>query len=204
MITAPPAHVDLWFDPVSGSAWLASRWMAEVAQRREIDLRFRVMSLSVLNEHKDLPPAYRELNDGSWGPARVMAAAAHQHGEEVTAPLYTAMGNLMHVGGDKDFSTVLPKALQEVGLPADLASVADTDEFDHMLRASHQAGVDLVGEDVGTPILCIDGAAIFGPALTAVPRGEKAAELFDSIRRLVQYPHFFELKRTGRGPFNFN
>lgn len=204
MITTPPARVDMWFDPVSGSAWLASRWMIEVAQRREIDLRFRVMSLSVLNEHKDLPPAYRELNDRSWGPARVMAAATHHHGEEVVAPLYTAMGSLMHVGGDKDFPTVLPKALQEVGLMADLASAADTDKYDHLLRASHQEGVDLVGEDVGTPILRIDGAAIFGPALTAVPRGEEAAELFDSIRRLVQYPHFFELKRTGKGPFDFN
>ena len=60
------------------------------------------------------------------------------------------MGTLIHVGGEKDFGVVISKALAECGLPASLADAATTDEFDTQLRASHEEGISLVGQDVGT------------------------------------------------------
>mgnify|MGYP000866515436 FL=1 len=75
--------LDLWFDPLCPWAWMTSRWALEVAKVRDVDVQFHVMSLSVLNEGRDLPPDYRDLMDHSWGGARVALAVQQQHPEQL-------------------------------------------------------------------------------------------------------------------------
>jgi 2-hydroxychromene-2-carboxylate isomerase len=188
---------DFWFDPICPWAWMTSRWMMEVEKVRPVDVRWHVMSLSVLNENRpELPESYRELLDRGWGPVRVVNAARELHGEEYVKPLYDAMGTRIHPGGIKDFGVVIEQALAEVGLPADLADHAGKDTFDEQLRASHAEGINQVGEDVGTPIVAVNGVAFFGPVVTPTPRGEAAARLWDGAVLVAGTPGFFELKRT--------
>jgi hypothetical protein len=191
--------VTCYFDPSCPFAWITSRWLLEVERRRPIDLDFRIMSLSVLNEHRELEPWYREFNDRAWGPARVCAAAAQRCGDGVLRDLYTALGTRLHHDRDEDHDRVIAAALAETGLPADLADAARTDVHDAALRAGHRAAQDAVGEESGTPITVIDGTGHFGPVLTAVPKGEDAARLFDAVRTLAGLDAFAELKRP-RGP----
>lgn len=83
-----------------------------------------------------------------------------------------------------------------MGLEADLAAYATSDELDESLRASHAEGIGLVGEDVGTPIVAIDGKAYFGPVVTPAPTGDAALRLFEGLRLLTGVDGFYELKKT--------
>lgn len=187
---------DFWFDPICPWAWIASRWMLEVEQVRGVQVRWHVMSLSYLNEGRDLPEKYRAVMDESWGPVRVVVAAAAAHGEDVVLPLYTALGTRFHHEGRPKDRATIEEALAEVGLPTALADAMDTDDHDEALRKSHHAGMDQVGFEVGTPVISVEGVAFFGPVVSPVPRGEAAGLLWDGVRLVAGTDGFFELKRS--------
>jgi 2-hydroxychromene-2-carboxylate isomerase len=188
--------VELWFDPLCPWAWMTSRWLMEVEKVRDVQVTWSVMSLAVLNEDADLPEDYARMMKQAWGPVRVIVAAAREHGDTVIKPLYDAMGNRIHLGGEKDYEVVIKGALDEVGLPAELARFATSTEVDEQLRASHQRGIDLVGQDVGTPVIAVEGVAFFGPVVTPAPKGEAAGRLWDGCVLVAGTPGFYELKRT--------
>ncbi|GAA1014035.1 MULTISPECIES: DsbA family protein [Streptomyces] len=208
--TATPSSgrtpVDFWFDPLCPWAWMTSRWVLEVEKLRDIEVRWHIMSLAVLNESRmdELPEEYREmLATQAWPPVRVVTAAWQKHGEQVLGPLYTALGTRFHNRGEGATREAIAAALEDTGLPADLIDYADQEdfEFDAELRASHKEGIEKVGQDVGTPIIAVPGPdgeqiAFFGPVVTPAPKGEQAARLWDGTLAVASIPGFYELKRT--------
>ena len=193
--------VKFWFDASCPFAWATSRWIKEVEKVRDITVEFEPMSLSVLNDGRDLDPEYMEMMEANWGPARVFAKVKSEQPEKVDE-LYTAMGTLIHAKGnggkkgDGGYDEIIAQALEQVGLPADFAEVARTEEYDEKLREYHHNGISSVGDEVGTPVIKLGDTAFFGPVITRVPTGEEAGELFDASVRLAQFPYFFELKRS--------
>lgn len=209
--TTAKTPVDFWFDPLCPWAWMTSRWVLEVEKVRDIEVRWHVFSLCVLNEDRldELPAEYAEnMRPGgkSWGPSRVVTAAWQLHGEEVVGKLYTALGTRFHNEGLGVNRESIAAALADAGLPADLIDYADKDTYDPQMRASHKEGIDKVGQDVGTPIVAVPGpdgdeVAFFGPVVTPAPQGELAGRLWDGTLAVASVPGFYEIKRTRtKGP----
>ena len=189
-------QVDLWVDPACPWAWVTSRWLLEAQKVRDIDVKFQVMSLAVLNEGREMPEKYVDLMQNAWRPVRVLIAAEQRHGNEVVEKLYSAMGSQYHIKSEKDIDVLISVSLKEAGLEADLADAQHSTDFDEALKKSHHQGMDPVGMDVGTPVIHFGDVAIFGPVVTPAPKGEAAGKLFDGVSLVAGTPGFYELKRT--------
>ncbi len=203
-MTAERVTADFWFDPACPWAWMTSRWMLEVERVRPVDVRWHVMSLAVLNEHKleRIPEDFRAfMRTDAWGPVRVCVAAAKEFGDEVLGRLYTEIGTRFHPGGMPRDRATVAEALVAAGLPERLVEAYDSTEHDADLRLSHKEGIEKVGEDVGTPIIAVPGpagteVAFFGPVVTPAPKAEAAGRLWDGTLLVASTPGFYEIKRT--------
>ena len=185
-------EVTIHVDPSCPFAWITSRWLAEVEQAGRAQATYAIVSLSVVNDGRELDAWYREFNDKAWGPARVAAAVLDRHGEAGLRRFYEAFGTLHHVDERQD---ALTEALARAGLEADLAEAATDSEWDDTLRRYTTAALAPVGADVGTPILHIGDAGFFGPILSSIPRGEDAVAIFDATVTLAGFAQFHEYKR---------
>lgn len=199
--------VDLWFDPFCPYAWVTSRWLIEVEKVRPIEIRWHIMSLNVLNEGKDVPDAYREQIARAIEPVRVVAAAQLKYGDAAVGPLYTELGTRLHNQGMGKrlgrLRETVEDALEAAGLDRALSLAMDSEEYDDAVRESHFEGINLVGQEVGTPVIRVGDNAFFGPVITAIPRGEDAGRLWDGVLIVTSFDDFFELKRSRTKEPNF-
>ncbi len=203
-MTAAETRVDFWFDPMCPWTWLTAEWLLDVADRRPLDIRWRVLSLAMLNEGRDLPEAYVSLMARAMGPVRVLTAARVTQGDDAVLPLYRGLAERYHRQSRHDDAAIIAESLVDAGLPASLADAASSEEFDAELRADHDAGMAQVGDDVGSPIISLprtDGPSVayFGPVVNPVPRGADADRLWDGLVLMTGVPGFHELKRTRDG-----
>jgi hypothetical protein len=198
-----PPRVVLHFDPHCPFAWIASRWLLEVEQHTRIDLQFKVMSLSLLNNEPPPEPERRPADGRLWMMARACAVTERLHGQAALRRLYAALGRRIHDRGIKDVA-VLPPSLADAGLPAEINDLAWTDTHDDHLRASHAAAIAPLGDAAGAPALHIDDRAVFGPVLTDIPRGAGAVKVFEAVRTLARYPGWAEMKRKRTAELSFH
>jgi hypothetical protein len=192
-------NADFWFDPLCPWAWITSRWMLEVEQVRPVKTRWNIMSLAYLNlkQHggEGMSDEYLARMSKAWGPVRICEAAAQAEGDGILLPLYTAIGTRFHNEKRRD-AEALAEAVAEAGLPASILDAAENSDLDEAIIESHNKGMDLVGIDVGTPVISVDGMAFFGPVVTPIPRAEAAGKLWDGVLLVAGTDGFFELKRT--------
>lgn len=195
-----PTTVDFWFDPTCPWAWLTSRWVLEVARLRPLEIRWHLMSLTVLNEGRtDLPERWHRDLAVRMEPVRVCAAAEEAYGPGVLGGLYTELGTRFHLEGAPKEHATYAAALTAAGLDPRLADAAGSGAHDDAVRASHQDAVGRVGTDVGTPVVAVGDVAFFGPVVSPAPRGEAATRLWDGVLAVAATDGFFELKRTRTG-----
>ena len=189
--------IEFWFDTKCPWAWITSRWITEVAHVRDISISWQVMSLYYLNKDRDgVGSDYLEHANNALGPLRVITQAAEELGDEIVGELYTMFGSKVHLEKKEYSRDLIVEVLSDLKLPSSLAEAAQNPDLDEKILVSHRRGMSLVGEDVGTPIIAVDGIAFFGPVISPAPKGEEAGRLFDGIVTAASFPGFFEIKRT--------
>ena len=189
-------EAEFWFDPLCPWAWMTSRWVLEVEKVRDIYVKWNLFSLAYLNRDKDVPDDYKARLARSWHCTRVIAAAQKVRGQEITLPLYTAISSRIHLKKMEVGVELFKEALTEVGLSDSLADAMNDESYDPAIIVSHERGIKMVGNDVGTPIIAVGTAAFFGPVISPAPKGEEAGKLWDGVVGVANYPGFFEIKRS--------
>ena len=149
--------ITFYFDPACPFAWAASRWLLNTAQRRDIEIDWRQMSLAVLNEGSDVPEQQRHHMEVSQQLGRVLAAAHDMAGDSALGPLYTALGQRVHHQSADVTTAMVADALSESGLDPQLADSLDDSTYDGAVRVGHQQSQDNLGDSSGSPIMCING-----------------------------------------------
>ena len=199
-MSALAVAVDFWFDPVCPYAWIGSRWLLEVGQRRAVEVNWHVMSLYLLNEHRVDDPTYVDYLRQVSGAARVATAVSYRFGNRALRDLYTGFGEVIfdhwRYASSDECREAMRSALARTPLPEDLVAAFDTTEYDDELRRSHLTAMAAVGDEGGTPSTSLNGVAFSGPVLNSIPRGDDAARIFDGCLLLTSFPDFFEIKRT--------
>lgn len=209
-------HYDLnfWFDPVCPFAWLTSTWVRQVAAARDYRVEWKLISLHLLNAHRDydkeFPPEYPAIHGAGLRLLRVAAAVRAKEGPEPLGALYAALGARIHdvehpegIAGSAAVAEPAPvlEILNEVGLSPDYAAALEDTSWDAEIGAETDLALSLTGKDVGTPIIQVDppgGVAFFGPVISRQPSPGDAVELWDAVLTLAHYPGFAELKRSMR------
>jgi len=186
--------VTLWLDPVCPFSWNTARWLDAVAEKTGSAIDWQLMSLAVLNEGRELPPAQQTRMRDSLKVGRLMAAIAREQGTAGWTAAYFAFGERYFDRSEPLNDSLVAHVLTTAGVGATAVAMSNT-SLDEFVREQHQAGQDALGETGGSPILRIDGHTFFGPVLTALPDAEAATALFHAVGTLAATPQFTQLQR---------
>jgi hypothetical protein len=197
-------RIEFWVDPGCPFCWATARWLVdEVQPHRDIDITWRPISLLLKNEPEPGSGWY-DSAAFTHGLLRVMESVRTSDGNDGVFKLYWEFGSRIHHDKESPFDPA--DALAEVGLDVSHAAAFDDGSWDEVILASMDEALELVGNDVGTPIIAFDNSAgvktgYFGPVISRIPSPEKSIAMWDALVTMMDIDSFFELKRTrSEGP----
>lgn len=222
--------IEFFYDPLCPWAWITSRFALEVASQRSMSIRWRPISLYFVNEQAfidddvaiaegrepKMASYYRPMSEYSRGLLRVATVIDETVGNDGVQRFYTECGTLIHnkgngvpMDGNDNAVDVLALALEAGGFDPALATEADNNTHDTVLRSEAQTALARTGPDVGTPIITFDldrpdEASLFGPVISRIPRGDEALRLWDAIETVARTPGIAEFKRSLRSEPTFD
>jgi len=188
-------QVNFWFDVGCQWTWLTAEWIRQVSPLRDVQVRWRVYSLTLRELGEARPEPGRSF---TLGAARLLEAVWADHGDAAIGPLYEQIGRAIHVEQAGRDRALLERALTACGLHPAYADAADNERWDAEVRWSMAEADRLAGADVAVPILAVGAAperAYGGPVLSRRLPDDAALRVWDAFVALAAEPAFFELKR---------
>ncbi len=178
---------------------MTARWVVdEVKPARDLNITWQPISLLFKNQPAE-DSSYYEASAYTHKLLRVMESVRKAEGDDAIFALYWEYGRRIHHDKDREFTAA--QALEAVGLDVSHAAAFDDEDWDKEIRSRMDAGLDLCGDDVGTPIIAFDDRngvkqGYFGPVITRVPSTEDSLAMWDALQAMMNIDGFWELKRT--------
>lgn len=182
---------------------MTARWVVDVVQpERDLNVTWQPISLLFKNQPDEDSPWYAPVAH-THKLLRVFESVKAAEGNDAAFKFYWECGRNIHHDGVQDWNDPAVSATQllaNAGLDVSHAAAFDDESFDVVIREKMDAGLALVGEDVGTPIIAFDTddgkVGIFGPVISRAPHGEEGLKLWDAMVTMTTMDGFWELKRT--------
>ena len=178
---------------------MTARWVVDAVQpERDIDITWQPISLLFKNEPPEDSEYYKPVVY-THGLLRVFEAINAAEGNKAAGDFYWECGRFIH--HDQNLYADAAEILESAGMDTSYASAFDDASWDAVIREKMDAGLELVGQDVGTPIIAFEKAdgdkvGIFGPVISHAPQGEEGLALWDAMVTMSTMDGFWELKRT--------
>ncbi len=176
---------------------MTARWVVEeVRPARDLRVTWQPISLFVKNRPDPASDRYEPLFR-THKLLRVMESVREAGGD--LEALYWEYGRRIHHDKDRTFDPA--DALESVGIDREHAKAFDDERWDAEIERRMAVGLELAGDDIGTPIIAFDNRkgerrGYFGPVITRVPPTEDSLALWDALAAVVNIDGFWEIKRT--------
>ena len=203
-------RVDFFVDPSCPWAWITSRWVTEVAPRRDLSVTWQSYCLEIRDDYGVAPAVPAKLRETviaahavSHRMLRIFEATRARVGEDAVDALYTAWGPRFFDSTARRDETVLADCVAECGLAPDLVEAADDDKWDTPIVEAMEVAYAFGGPKTQTPTIVVGGDpphGFKGPVMAPAPTGDAAVRLWDAIQVVFQEPGFFEITRPRANP----
>jgi len=197
--------VEVFVDPSCPWAWITTRWLKEVAPRRDLALTWRSFCLEIRDDYGVVPTMPEDRRAAalaghalSHRMLRMLEAARRSSGEAAVDALLTAWGRRFFARGATRDDALLAECVSKCGLDSALVGAADDVKWDASIVEAMEVAYAFGGFKTQTPTIVVraDPAHGFkGPVMAPAPTGEAAVRLWDAILVLSEEPGFFEITR---------
>jgi hypothetical protein len=206
--------VEFFVDPSCPWAWVTSRWVAEVAPHRDLDLTWRSYCLEIRDDYGVAPWVPERFHEAalaghalSHRMLRIFEAARARLGEPAVDRLYTAWGARFFersaAGEGTAGDDLLAACLVGADLPAELIEAADDEKWDSPVMEAMEVAYAFGGPRTQTPTIVVRADpphGFKGPVMAPAPTGDAAVRLWDAIQVISAEPGFFEITRPRSQP----
>jgi Mycothiol-dependent nitroreductase Rv2466c len=206
-------RVSVYVDPACPWTWITSQWLREVAPHRNLDLRWRSLSLWLRDGEQPQAGVPAEI--------RALAVAARTQSHRLlrvfealrAASREDDVDHLYRLWGERAFTPSWPpvppgpnligEIVTAAGLPAEWAASADDPAWDTIITASMTAAAAACGPGPASPTIVLDDetpVGFAGPVFSPAPLGPAALRAWDAVSALLTEPGFIELSRPRTSP----
>jgi len=206
--------VEFFVDPSCPWAWVTSRWVAEVAPRRDLDVTWRSYCLEIRDDYGVAPWVPERFHEAalaghalSHRMLRIFEATRAQLGEPAVDGLYTEWGGRFFdrspAGRGTAGDGLLVACIAGAGLPSELVESADDEKWDAPIVESMEVAYAFGGPRTQTPTIVVRADpphGFKGPVMAPAPTGDGAVRLWDAVQVISAEPGFFEITRPRSQP----
>jgi hypothetical protein len=208
------ANISFFVDPACPWAWITSRWISDVAPRRDLRIRWRSFCPEVRDGGVRLAPAIPEhLRHVALERRRIGAVALrvfewlrNEVGEQAVGRFYTELGyrlNDPELPGGFPMPGLIGASLKAAELDQAAETAASDPTWERQVVRSTEEAMAMVGRNAMTPVIAVETdppIALSGPIVSPVPTGLDALRLWDAFVTVLERPEFLEARRARSAP----